>query len=236
MGLNAYHADSSAAIFVDGRLIAATEEERFRRIKHWAGFPSEAIKFCLKEVGCSLADVSAITIGRDPSAKKANKAAFVLKYPLVAKALWSQRSANKDDILLLHEQFRLVEPGVDVEMVRGKLRFIEHHRSHLGSAFFPSPFEEAAILSIDGSGDFSTTMLARGKGTHIEVLESLDFPVSVGLFYSAFTQYLGFPHYGDEYKVMGLAPYGNPQYVERWRRPCPSRRAACSNGPATFTT
>ena len=103
MGLNAYHADSSAAIFVDGRLIAATEEERFRRIKHWAGFPSEAIKFCLREVGCSLADVSAITIGRDPSAKKANKAAFVLKYPLVAKALWSQRSANKDDILLLQQ-------------------------------------------------------------------------------------------------------------------------------------
>ena len=215
LGLNAYHADSSAAIFVDGQLIAATEEERFRRIKHWAGFPSEAIKFCLKEVGCSLADVSAITIGRDPSAKKVNKAAFVLKYPLVAKALWSQRSANKDDILLLHEQFRLVEPSVDVEMVKGKLRFIEHHRSHLGSAFFPSPFEEAAILSIDGSGDFSTTMLARGKGTHIEVLESLDFPVSVGLFYTAFTQYLGFPHYGDEYKVMGLAPYGNPKYEEK---------------------
>ena len=180
LGLNAYHADSSAAIFVDGILIAATEEERFRRIKHWAGFPSEAITFCLGEVGCTLEEVTAITIGRDPSAKKLNKAAFVLKHPLIAKSLWSQRSANKDDITLLHEQFRLVEPGVDVDMVRGKLRFIEHHRSHLGSAFFPSPFEEAAILSIDGSGDFSTTMLARGKGTQIEVLESLDFPEQRG--------------------------------------------------------
>ena len=164
LGLNAYHADSSAAIFVDGILIAATEEERFRRIKHWAGFPSEAITFCLGEVGCKLEDVTAITIGRDPSAKKLNKAAFVLKHPLIAKSLWNQRSANKDDITLLHEQFRLVEPGVDVDMVRGKLRFIEHHRSHLGSAFFPSPFEEAAILSIDGSGDFSTTMLSARQG------------------------------------------------------------------------
>ena len=100
LGLNAYHADSSAAIFVDGILIAATEEERFRRIKHWAGFPSEAITFCLGEVGCTLQEVSAITIGRDPTAKKLNKAAFVLKHPLIAKSLWNQRSANKDDINL----------------------------------------------------------------------------------------------------------------------------------------
>ena len=233
LGLNAYHADSSAAIFVDGILIAATEEERFRRIKHWAGFPSEAIKFCLGEVGCTLQEVSAITIGRDPSAKKLNKAAFVLKYPLIAKSLWSQRSANKDDINLLHEQFRHVEADVDVEMVRGKLRFIEHHRSHLGSAVFPSPFEEAAILSIDGSGDFSTTMLARGKGTQIEVLESLDFPNSVGLFYTAFTQYLGFPHYGDEYKVMGLAPYGNPQYVDKVAEILPLKEGGLFQWPSS---
>lgn len=215
LGLNAYHADSSAAIFVDGTLIAATEEERFRRIKHWAGFPSEAIKFCLNEVGCKLDDLTAITIGRDPRAKRANKAAFVFKHPRVAKALWRQRSANKDDILLLHERFREVESRVDVEAVKAKLRFIEHHRSHLASAFYASPYEEAAILSIDGSGDFTTTMLGRGTGTEIEVLESVDFPASVGLFYTAFTQYLGFPHYGDEYKVMGLAPYGEPRFVEQ---------------------
>ena len=233
LGLNAYHADSSAAIFVDGILIAATEEERFRRIKHWAGFPSEAITFCLDEVGCTLEEVTAITIGRDPSAKKLNKAAFVLKHPLIAKSLWNQRSANKDDITLLHEQFRLVEPGVDVDMVRGKLRFIEHHRSHLGSAFFPSRFQEAAILSIDGSGDFSTTMLARGKGTQIEVLESLDFPNSVGLFYTAFTQYLGFPHYGDEYKVMGLAPYGNPQYVDKVAQILPLKEGGLFQWPSS---
>jgi len=215
LGLNAYHADSSAAIFVDGVLIAATEEERFRRIKHWAGFPSEAIKFCLQEVNCSLADLTAITIGRDPGAKRLNKAAFVLKHPRVARALWNQRTANQDDIQLLHERFREVEPDVDTAMVRSKLQFIEHHRSHLASAFYPSPYVEAAILSIDGSGDFTTTMLGKGKGTEIEVLESVDFPASLGLFYTAFTQFLGFPHYGDEYKVMGLAPYGEPKYVDQ---------------------
>ena len=215
LGLNAYHADSSAAIFVNGELLAATEEERFRRVKHWAGFPSEAIKFCLKEANCTLADVTAITIGRDPSAKRDRKARFVIKHPRAAWSMWSQRSANKDDIEKLHERFEEVEPGVDTEMVKAKIQFIEHHRSHLASAFFSSPFEEAAVLSIDGSGDFTTTMMARGKGTDIEVLDSLDFPASVGLFYTAFTQYLGFPHYGDEYKVMGLAPYGTPRFQKQ---------------------
>ncbi|MBK11987.1 MAG: carbamoyltransferase [Crocinitomicaceae bacterium] len=215
LGLNAYHADSSAAIFVNGELVVATEEERFRRVKHWAGFPSEAIKFCLNEAGCTLSDVTAITIGRDPSAKRDRKARFVIKHPRAAWSMWSQRSANKDDIDKLHERFDEVEPGVDVQMVKAKIQFIEHHRSHLASAFFSSPFEEAAVLSIDGSGDFTTTMMARGKGSDIEVLDSLDFPASVGLFYTAFTQYLGFPHYGDEYKVMGLAPYGTPRFQEQ---------------------
>ena len=175
LGLNAYHADSSAAIFVDGVLLAATEEERFRRIKHWAGFPSEAIKFCLNEAGCTLSEVDAITLGRDPQAKKLNKAAFVVKHPRIASALWRQRSANKDDITLLHERFREVEPSTNVEMVKDKIQFIEHHRSHLASAFYPSPFEEAAILSIDGSGDFTTTMLGRGKDTNIDVIESVSY-------------------------------------------------------------
>ncbi len=215
LGLNAYHADSSAAIFVNGELVVATEEERFRRVKHWAGFPSEAIKFCLNEASCTLSDVTAITIGRDPSAKRDRKARFVIKHPRAAWSMWSQRSANKDDIDKLHERFDEVEPGVDVQMVKAKIQFIEHHRSHLASAFFSSPFEEAAVLSIDGSGDFTTTMMARGKGSDIEVLDSLDFPASVGLFYTAFTQYLGFPHYGDEYKVMGLAPYGTPRFQEQ---------------------
>jgi carbamoyltransferase len=99
--------------------------------------------------------------------------------------------------------------------VKGRIRQIEHHRSHLASAFFASPFEEAALLSIDGSGDFTTTMIGVGRGSSIEVIDSVDFPVSIGLFYTAFTQYLGFPHYGDEYKVMGLAPYGEPKYMDK---------------------
>ena len=171
--------------------LVATEEERFRRVKHWAGFPTEAIKFCLKEAGCTLEDVTAITIGRDPSAKRDRKARFVLKHPRAAWSMWSQRSANKDDIEKLHERFEEVEPGVDTEMVKSKIQFIEHHRSHLASAFFSSPFEEAAVLSIDGSGDFTTTMLARGKGTDIEVLESEDFPASVGLVLHGFHAVLG---------------------------------------------
>ena len=104
------------------------------------------------------------------------------------------------------------------DAIKPKIKNVEHHRSHLASAFFASPFEESAILSIDGSGDFTTTMLAIGRGNQIEVIDSVDFPVSAGLFYSAFTQYLGFPHYGDEYKVMGLAPYGQPKYVQEIRQ------------------
>ena len=103
----------------------------------------------------------------------------------------------------------------DEKIIKSRIHQVEHHRSHLASAFFASPFEEAAILSIDGSGDFTTTMTATGKGNQMQVLDSVDFPHSVGLFYTAFTQLLGFPHYGDEYKVMGLAPYGEPKYVEK---------------------
>ena len=118
----------------------------------------------------------------------------------------------------LEEEFRKITPAIDTEKLKGKIKNIEHHRSHLASAFFASPFEEAAILSIDGSGDFTTTMIATGKGNKIHVIDSVDFPVSCGLFYTAFTQFLGFPHYGDEYKVMGLAPYGEPKYTDKVKK------------------
>jgi carbamoyltransferase len=213
LGINAYHADSSAAIFVDGKLIVAAEEERFKRIKHWAGFPEEAVKFCLDECKIKLDDVDFITIGRDPKAKLFNKLAFVIKNIFKSNQLLKDRIRNKnkiDNISLDLSRFS----GIDVSIIKDKLCFIEHHLAHSASAFFASPFEESAILSIDGSGDFTTTMLAIGKKNKIEVIDSLDFPVSAGLFYSAFTQYLGFPNYGDEYKVMGLAPYGKPIYVD----------------------
>ena len=217
LGINAYHADSSAAIFVDGIMIAATEEERFTRIKHWAGFPSNAIKFCLKEVGVSLEEVDYICVGRDPKAKLWNKAMYVLKILTRKNTLIFDRLINSKKLVSLESELANLS-GLNVNKIKPKIRYIEHHRSHLASAFFASPFDEAAILSIDGSGDFTTTMIAVGKGNKIEILDSIDFPVSAGLFYTAFTQYLGFPHYGDEYKVMGLAPYGNPLYVEEIRK------------------
>ncbi len=216
LGLNAYHADSSAAIFIDGKMIAATEEERFLRIKHWAGFPKEAIKFCLKEAGVSLNEVDYICIGRDPKAKLWNKAKYLLKSLPKKNTLIFDRLKNRGKIKSLEAEFAEMS-GLSEAIIKPKIINVEHHRSHLASAFFASPYEESAILSIDGSGDFSTTMIAYGKGNQITVLDSVDFPVSAGLFYTAFTQYLGFPHYGDEYKVMGLAPYGKPVYVEQIR-------------------
>jgi carbamoyltransferase len=215
LGLNAYHADSSAAIFKDGKMIAATEEERFRRQKHWAGFPSMAVQFCLKEAGISLSEVDHIAIGRDPSAKMNKKLLFLLKNPGGGWNAVLDRIKNARKVASLEEEFALLDKTVDKATIKSKIHQIEHHRSHLASAFFASHFEEAALLSIDGSGDFSTTMIGIGRGNQIEVLDSVDFPHSVGLFYTAFTQLLGFPHYGDEYKVMGLAPYGEPKYVDK---------------------
>lgn len=217
LGLNAYHADSSAAIFKDGKMIAATEEERFRRQKHWAGFPSMAVQFCLKEAGISLAQVDYIAIGRDPSAKMNKKILFLLKNPGGGWNAVLDRMKNARKVASLEEEFILLDNTIDKASVKNKIFQVEHHRSHLASAFFASPFEESALLSIDGSGDFTTTMTGIGKGNQIEILDSVDFPHSAGLFYTAFTQLLGFPHYGDEYKVMGLAPYGEPKYVDKLR-------------------
>ncbi|HEY4148717.1 MAG TPA: carbamoyltransferase C-terminal domain-containing protein [Chitinophagaceae bacterium] len=217
LGINAYHADSSAAIFKDGIMIAATEEERFTRVKHWAGFPVLAIQFCLREAGITLKEVDHITIGRNPKAKLLNKLNYLLRNPsLLVGAV--KRYRNSREVSSLENEFKKVDASADTAALKDKIKNIEHHRSHLASAFFASPFEESAILSIDGSGDFTTTMIAIGRGKKIEVLDSVDFPVSCGLFYTAFTQFLGFPHYGDEYKVMGLAPYGEAKYIDKVKK------------------
>jgi carbamoyltransferase len=213
LGLNAYHGDSSACLMKDGKIINAIEEERIRRIKHWAGFPSEAIKFCLNDAGITISDVDYITIGRNPSAHLGKKIVSSLKKLANFKFIKDRVSNIKKVTSLKSEIAKGL--GVSESDIRAEIKNIEHHRSHLASAFFVSPFEEAAILSIDGFGDFSSTMIATGKGNKIEVIDSVTYPHSLGIFYTAFTQFLGFPWYGDEYKVMGLAPYGEPKYVDK---------------------
>jgi carbamoyltransferase len=207
LGLNAFHGDSSAAVLEDGRLLAAAEEERYNRIKHWAGLPVEAARACL---GGERADH--IAISRDPKAKAMEKMLRVLRRPGDWGRLFS-RVQNSAAILRVDEALR--EAGLAGEGTA--IHHVEHHRAHLASAFFCSPFAEAAVISIDGFGDFSSVMWGVGKGNRIEVRGGVEFPHSLGLFYTAFTQFLGFPKYGDEYKMMGLAAYGEPSYVDKVR-------------------
>jgi len=216
LGLNAYHGDSSACLVIDGQLVAAAEEERFRRIKHWAGFPTEAICYCLAEAGITINQVDHIAINRNPSANLLKKALFAFsKRPSLAAI--KDRLANagkvKDLKSVLGESL-----NVKSDKIKAEVHNVEHHRAHLASSFFVSPFETAAVVSVDGFGDFVSTMWGQGKGNEITVKDQVSFPHSLGLFYLAMTQYLGFPHYGDEYKVMGLAPYGKPTEMDRMRQ------------------
>ncbi|WP_417336304.1 carbamoyltransferase [Halobacteriovorax marinus] len=215
LGLNAYHGDSSACIFKNGDLIAAIEEERLRRIKHWAGFPSESIKFCLNECGINIEQVDHITISRDPKANFLTKIGYGLKKGVSLTAV-KDRLLNLKKVNSVKDELADLF-GIEVKKIKAKVHNIEHHRAHMASAFFASDFDESAILSIDGFGDFSSTMIGIGRGTKIEVLDRVMYPHSVGVFYTAFTQLLGFANYGDEYKVMGLSPYGKPTLVDKVR-------------------
>jgi len=213
LGINAHHADASACIVVDGKLVAAVEEERFRRIKHWAGFPSAAIDYCLREAGVALNDVDHIAVNRDPNARILQRVRFLLaKRPSIAavKRRLESRAKIRDIRAEFVEAFHL-------DSLKPKIHHVEHHRAHLASAAFVSPFQESAVLSIDGFGDFVSSMWGVARGNQIEVLGEVGFPHSLGIFYTAMTQYLGFPHYGDEYKVMGLAPYGRPTFMNEMR-------------------
>jgi carbamoyltransferase len=213
LGINAHHADASAAIVVDGKLVAAAEEERFRRIKHWAGFPSAAIEYCLREAGVGLNGVDHIAVNRDPNARLLQRAKFLLtKRPSLGAV--RRRLENRAKINDLRTE---IAEAFKVDSVKPRLHHVEHHRAHLASAFFVAPFEEAAVLSIDGFGDFVSSMWGVAHGNRIEVLGEVGFPHSLGIFYTAMTQYLGFPNYGDEYKVMGLAPYGKPAFMREMR-------------------
>lgn len=212
LGLNVYHGDSSACLLKNGRIICAFEEERFTRQKHWAGFPTNSIQACLDECSIDFSDINYITVSRDPNFNFTKKIKFLLTRPLSILNFFNRvknRSLLNDLSTDFSKHFHL-----EKEYFQSKLKFVEHHSSHLASAFFASPFEKSALLSIDAFGDFSSTVIAFGEGNKIKRLAEVNFPHSVGQFYTAFTQYLGFHHYGDEYKVMGLAPYGAPIYMK----------------------
>ena len=212
LGINAFHGDSSACLLKDGRVICATEEERFRRIKHWAGFPSQAIKFCLEDAGISINDVDYVTISRNPKANFSKKILHTLKNRVGLKSIFD-RLMNSKKVSSVKGQLSTIF-NVSKSDIRAKIHNIEHHRSHIASSFFASKFKKSAILSIDGFGDFTSTMTAIGTDNNIEVLDSVNYPHSLGVFYTTVTQFLGFPNYGDEYKVMGLAPYGEAKYLK----------------------
>jgi carbamoyltransferase len=205
LGINAYHADSAACIVRDGQLVAAAEEERFRRIKHWAGFPSEAINYCLREAKINLSDVAVAAVNRNNRANFFRKLSYIA-FQRPSPRLLLKRLQNRQQVARISDELRAL-PG---PTFAGTIEHIEHHRAHLASAFFASPFNEAIVASIDGFGDFASAAWGYGRGNTLSLDGRVLFPHSLGIFYQAMTQYLGFPNYGDEYKLMGLAAYGNP--------------------------
>jgi carbamoyltransferase len=214
LGINAYHGDSSAVIIRDGTLVAAVEEERFRRIKHWAGFPDLSIKYCLKEAGLNLSDIDFIAINQNSKSNLIKKVCFLIKEGFNVKLLVGRFKNRQKKSSVLNEMRRIFPDAI----LRANLIYVEHHEAHLASAFLSSRFEESVTVSVDGFGDFSSGAWGVGSGCDIEVYGRIYFPHSLGIFYQALTQYLGFNNYGDEYKVMGLGPYGNPVFMSQMRQ------------------
>jgi carbamoyltransferase len=211
LGINAYHGDVSAALVRDGQLIAAVEEERFRRVKHYAGFPTLAIRKVLDMAGIDGRQIDHVAISRDPKANLVRKGLFTLTArPDLRLILDRVRNSRRVRDIPAPLASALGLPHDDLP----KIHYVEHHPSHLASAFFVSPFDDATLCAIDGFGDFVSTSIGVGRGNHIDVQDRVFFPHSLGMLYTAITQYLGFMGYGDEFKVMGLAPYGRPRYVE----------------------
>jgi len=228
LGISAFHADASAAAVEDGRFVAGVEEERFRRVKHWAGFPAQSFAFCLDELGGDFGAVTDLAVSRQPRAYLWRKAALALAHPRsLGRA--ASRVRNLAQIGTLEGRIAEVLGNRDGGAAAGpprqtpRLHTVEHHLAHLASAFFCSPFEEAICLSVDGFGDFVSTMLAVGRGSSLEVLQRVHFPHSLGLFYTAVTQFLGFLGFGDEYKVMGLTAYGEPSFAAALRQVVPAK-------------
>ena len=213
LGINAYHGDASAALVIDGQLVAAVEEERFTRVKHCAGFPAHAVRYCLDAAGIKPGEIDHVAIARDPNARLLRKAVYALRMPRLALDRLGARSkfaGIKDEVGQAL--------GVSREGIKAEIHRVEHHKAHLASSFFVSPFEEAALFSVDGLGDFASMMWGMGTGSKLNAQGSIAFPHSLGIYYTALSQYLGFTRYGDEYKVMGLAAYGEPEYEEEFKK------------------
>jgi carbamoyltransferase len=219
LGINAYHANASAAIVIDGRLVAAVEEERLNRVKYAAGFPRRAIQFCLRQAGVKPEEVDHVAVPRDPWARLGTKLRYALRMPRFAldRARVMKRFAGIPEDLA-------ASFDIAPEKIRARFHRVEHHLAHLASAYFVSPYDSAAVLSADGLGDFASAMWATGEGREMRVLGEVTFPHSLGMFYTALTQYLGFWKFGDEYKVMGLAAYGQPEFLDEFRRIVRSNR------------
>lgn len=216
LGINAYHGGASACLIEDGRIVAAVEEERFSRLKYHAGFPTEAIRYVLAEGGISPAQLHHIGISRRPTANLMKKALFAFRRR-PSLDLLRDRLSNSMAVGDLRSVF-CAELGVNPSDLKAEFHNVEHHRAHMASAFFVSPFDDAAILSIDGMGDFVSTMWGTGKGNKIEIDGEINFPHSLGIFYTAVSQWLGFMKYGDEGKTMGLAPLGKPRHMDKMHR------------------
>jgi carbamoyltransferase len=213
LGINAYHANASAALIADGRLVAAVEEERLNRVKYAAGLPTRAIRYCLEAAGARLKDVGHIAVPRDPWVRLGTKLRFAARMPRFALdriRVMRRFSGIREDLARAF--------GVDAQEIGATFHRIEHHTAHMASAYFVSPCDRAAILSADGLGDFASAMWGAGQGPQMRTLGEVAFPHSLGIFYTALTQYLGFWKFGDEYKVMGLAAYGQPEFLDEFRR------------------
>jgi carbamoyltransferase len=215
VGISAYYHDSAAAVLVDGAIVAAAQEERFSRKKHDDGFPTNAVRYCLEAAGCGLADIDQIVFYEKPFLKFERLVETYLAFAprgyksfATAMPLWLKEKLFQKRLLV--DALRAVDEKFDP----ARLRFAEHHMSHAASAFYPSPFDEAVVLTLDGVGEWATATAAIGRGSELVIEKEMHFPHSLGLLYSAFTYYLGFKVNSAEYKVMGLAPYGTPRFVD----------------------
>jgi carbamoyltransferase len=216
LGISAFYHDSAAALIEDGHIVAAAQEERFTRKKHDRRYPRRAIGYCLGEIGSGLADIDFVAFYDKPFLKFERLLETYLAFApkgfssfRMAIPVWLKEKLFQKN--LLGHELKAIQPDFDWQ---NKLLFAEHHQSHAASAFFPSPFEEAAVLTMDGVGEWATTSVGIGRGSTLAMMKEIHFPHSLGLLYSAFTYYTGFKVNSGEYKVMGLAPYGEPKYVK----------------------